>query len=381
MPDYTNKAPKGPAMYDNDLYRIAGIDPKTGQSTRAVSDSALKSCIKKQLRIIDEQNAVNRFKWTGLPCNITGQELERHLYYRGQLCFFFDKTTQMFYFMPYALDGGLDFYSRYTHVRPIPFTEPGEDASIEEKKAHAKMKAYLSTKHLKVLYDLPNEPIEDIESVCLLLHDYTKQLAQTIIPRQQINDGLLDVMADCIPFMRTNLLNSTGITGVLTGSPDEAAYVSLASKSVNEAALRGEKYIALMGSVNMKDLTGGNLAKSEEFLLAMQGLDNYRLSLYGLDNGGIFQKRSGMLQEEAEMNQGNVGLILQDSLQIRQNFCNMANLIFILPFDKEAPLVWCDVSETVIGIDMNGDGLAGGNESGNNSKATSTDNGGSENAE
>lgn len=379
MPDYTNKRPKGPAMYDNDIYRIAGIDPKTGLPTRLLGDSKLKESVKRQLRIIDEENAVNRFTWSNLPCNISGQELERHLYYRGQLCFFYDATTEMFYFMPYALDGSLDFYGRYTHIRPIPFCEPGENASKEEKKAYAQMNAYLSTKHLQVLYDIPDKPIEDLESVCLLLHDYSKQRSELIIPRQQINDDLLDVMADCIPFMRTNLLNSTGITGVVVNSPDEAAHVALASKSVNDAALRGEKYIALMGSVNTKDLTGGNLAKSEEFLLAMQGLDNYRLSLYGLDNGGIFQKRSGMLQEEAEMNQGNVGLVLQDCLQIRQNFCDMANLIWILPYGGLP--VWCDVSETVIGMDMNGDGIAGGDEGGNSTGTTSTDNGGNEDAE
>ena len=87
----------------------------------------------------------------------------------------------------------------------------------------------------------------------------------------------------------------------------------------------------------------------------MQGLDNYRLSLYGLDNGGLFQKRSGMLEAEQEMNQGNVGLILQDSLKQRQDACDIINSVWGLG-------IWCDVSETVINVDTNGDGLAGGNE-------------------
>lgn len=360
MAQYTNKGPK---MIDLAPFYQAGINPKRGLPLKFGDDSdgaGLKSDIKKVLRIVDEQNAVQRFTWTNLPCNITGQELERLLYYRGQLCFFFDKTTKMFYFMPYALDGNLDFYGRYTYVKPIPFVEPGDGASAEEKRAHGVMKAYLSQKHLKVLYDVPAEPIEDIESVCILIHDYTKQYAQTLIPRQELNDSILEVMSDCIPFMRTNLLNSTGITGVVVGNEDEAAQVELTSTLVNNAAIKGKKYIPLMGSPITKDLTGGNLAKSEEFLLAMQGLDNFRLSLYGLDNGGIFQKRSGMLQEEAEMNQGNVGMVLQDSLQIRQNFCNIANLVFMMPF--EGPLMWCEVSETVIGMDLNGDGKAGGDE-------------------
>ena len=346
-------------MYDLSLYEQAGINPKNGEPTRA-SSCVGKSAIKRQLRIVDEQDAVNRFTWSNLPCNISGQELERLLYYRGQLCFFYDDTTQMFYFMPYALDGGLDFYGRYTHVRPIPICEPGESSTKEEKQAYAQMKAYLSTKHLKVLYDVPNEPIGDIESVCILIHDYTKQLSQIIIPRQQVNDGLLDIMADCIPFMRTNLLNSTGIQGVVVGSQDEGTQVELASQAINDAALNGRKYVPIMGSVTLRDLTGGEVAKSEEFMLAMQSLDNYRLSLYGLDNGGLFQKRSGVLEAEAEMNQGNVGLILQDSLKIRQDFCNIANIVFIMPYGG-LPM-WCEAGETAVGMDLNGDGLAGGSE-------------------
>jgi hypothetical protein len=86
-----------------------------------------------------------------------------------------------------------------------------------------------------------------------------------------------------------------------------------------------------------------------------------------------------MLQEEAEMNQGNVGLVLQDCLQIRQNFCDMANLIWLLPFGGLP--AWCDVSETVIGMDRNGDGIAGGDEGGDSTGTTSTDEGGSEDAE
>ena len=68
----------------------AGINPKTGLPIKAPKEEATtKEDIKKFIRLIDEQDAVNRYTWYNLPCNISSQELERLLYYKGQLAFFY----------------------------------------------------------------------------------------------------------------------------------------------------------------------------------------------------------------------------------------------------------------------------------------------------
>ena len=102
----------GPYMPNLEALLAAGIDPKTGLPVKVASGTkcALKNDIKKIVRIIDEQDAVNRYKWYNLPCNLSSQEVERLLYYKGQLCFFYFKDLDEFYFMPYALDGTIDFY-------------------------------------------------------------------------------------------------------------------------------------------------------------------------------------------------------------------------------------------------------------------------------
>ena len=166
------------------------------------------------------------------------------------------------------------------------------------------------------------------EECCVLIKDYTEQISQTNIPRQLLQDPILDVMSDMVPFMRTALLNGTGIQGMRVSSQDEYANVEAASRSVNRAALEGKKWIPIVGNIEFQDMTGGEVAKAEEFLLAMQSLDNYRLSLYGLDNGGLFQKKSHMLEAEQQMNTGTTGLVLRDSLQCRQDACNIINSIF-----------------------------------------------------
>ena len=50
-----------------------------------------------------------------------GQLLERILYYRGQGAFFYMESLEKFFFLPFALDGEIDVYGRYTGITPLPF--------------------------------------------------------------------------------------------------------------------------------------------------------------------------------------------------------------------------------------------------------------------
>lgn len=345
---------------DLTTYYQAGIDPKTGLPLKFTSGAkcVLKEDLKKFLRLIDEQDAVNRYVWYNLPANITSQELERMLYYKGQLCFFYDKNLEEFYFMPYALDGTIDFYGRYNTIHPVPMTSGTEDKGS---KAQAQ---YLAEKKLKCVYGLklPEElKEEDFYEDTVLLHDYTKQLSQTVMPRVSVNDPLLDVMAECIPFMRTALISSTGINGIRVQDADQQQNVADAGRSVERAALTGNPWVPIIGNIEFQELTNGQLGKAEEYMLAMQSLDNLRLSGYGIDNGGLFEKKAHELQSEADINGGPVGLVLQDGLSIRQNFCNICNSIWDLG-------IWCEPAENIMGADQDGDGVIyDRNEAGENS--------------
>ena len=330
-----------------DVLMQAGINPKTGLPMKfGGSKCMLKEDLKKFLRLVDEQDAVNRYVWYNLPANITSQELERMLYYKGQLCFFYDKNLEEFYFMPYALDGTIDFYGRYNTIHPVPMTSGTEDKG---NKAQAQ---YLAGLKLKCVYGMkmPEDLTEeDFSNSAVLVHDYTKQLSQTIMPRVTVNDPLLDVMAECIPFMRTSLLASTGVKGVRVNDADQAESVMDGNRGLEHGALSGQPFVPVIGNVEFQELTDGQVAKAEEYMLAMQSLDNLRLSGYGIDNGGLFEKKAHELQSEADINGGPVGLVLQDGLSIRQNFCNIVNSIWDLG-------IWCEPAQNIMGMDTDGDG-------------------------
>lgn len=327
----------------------AGIDPRTGLPVKFTSGnkSCLKDNVKRFLRLIDEQDACNRYVWYNLPCDLSSQEVERMLYYKGQLAFFYHEDTQKFYFMPYCLDGTIDFYGRYNRIHPVPMTSGTDD---KNGKAQTEL---LSQIKLNCVYGV-KEFQEDVDRDVLtksavLLHDYTKQIPQTIIPRQQINEGIIDAMSDCVPYMNTALLLGTGVRGVRVQDADQEQAVEDAANSMQDAAIKGKPYIPITGSVEFQELTGNTVGKAEEYMLAMQSLDNLRLSGYGIDNGGLFEKKAHELQSEADVNGGPVGLVLQDGLSIRQNFCNIVNSIWGIG-------IWCEPAENVSGMDQDGDG-------------------------
>ena len=314
-----------PAIFDIDTLIQAGINPKTGLPMKfGGKRCSTKEDIKRAIRKNDEQIFVNRYTWYNLPMNLTGAELERMLYYKGQLAFFYLKDLDEFYFMPYALDGTIDFYGRYNTIHPVPMTSGTDD------KAGKAQAEYLSNIKLNCVYGikLPEElKEEDLTNSAVLLHDYSKQLSQTVIPTQQINDPIIDLEAECMPYLRTALLMSTGVKGVRVADADQADSVREGSRSMVDSATHAEPYVPITGSLEFQELTNGNVAKSQEFLMAMQSIDNFRLGLHGVQNGGLFEKSQYVNNSQTDMNYagGDIGLTLQDGLNIRQNFCNIVN--------------------------------------------------------
>ena len=268
------------------------------------------------------------------------------IYYKGQLCFFYDADLEEFYFMPYALDGTIDFYGRYNTIHPVPMTSGTDDKGS---KAQAQ---YLAEKKLKCVYGIKQDKltVEDYTKSTVLLHDYTKQLSQTIIPRCQVNDPLLDVMAEVIPTARTNMFASCGIKGMRVQDADQQQNVEDAARSLEYSVLTGKPWIPIVGTVEFQELTDNATGKIQDYFLALQSLENFRLSTYGIDNGGLFEKKAHELQSEADINGGPIGLVMQDGLSIRQNFCNIVNSIWGLG-------IWCEPAQNIIGADTSGDGL------------------------
>ena len=333
----------GPRIPDINTIISAGINPKTGLPIK-MDCNALPEDIKKLLRIVDEQDAINRYTWFNLPDTLDGELLERILYYRGQGAFFYMETNNTFYFLPYALSDTIDCYGRYTGITPLPF-----NGSTNDSKSNKPFIQGLTRKPVyEVIYD--DLKYEDLTNSCVLLHDYCKQISQTTLPRQLLNEPILSVMSDCIPYMKTSLMLGTGVKGVRVNDADEQDQINIAANSIDNCAKSSKPWVPIIGNLEFQELTDGANLKGADYMQAMESLDNFRLGLYGIENGGLFQKKAHMLETEQAKAGGATGLVYQDGLRIRQNFCNIVNSIWGLG-------IWCDVSESVIGGDINRDGF------------------------
>lgn len=371
-------------MIDPTPYRQAGINPelihrpscKNGVSTGITTP--LKSNIFQQLEIMDRETACNRFQWYNLPVGMSSQDLERMLYKKGNLAFFYMEELNQFFILPYAQQGGIDCYGRMVSIHPIPLATTGADDNKEKKAQIEAMINYFTQTNLEVQYDvvLPEELLEDpdryLTKSAVLLHDYTSDAWNgNVIPREGIQTSLLDIMSNMIPYLNTALMNSTGISGVRVNNDDEALQVDLASNAVQGASLNGQKWVAMRGQLEFQDFPAKATVQAADYLQSLQALDNFRLSLYGLENNGVFEKKAHMLQDEQQMNAGgSTSLILKDALDIRQRFCNIVNSIWGLG-------IWCEPAEQIMAMDMNGDGMVAGNEKGNNNVGTNENEGGS----
>ena len=81
----------GPWMIDASLLLAAGIDPKTLLPIKVANHERLN--IRDMISVMDEQAAVNRYAWANFPGSLTGQDVERMLYYKFQLAFFYLKQS------------------------------------------------------------------------------------------------------------------------------------------------------------------------------------------------------------------------------------------------------------------------------------------------
>lgn len=330
-------------MLDLQTYLQAGINPKTGLPLRYTDDSELMTNIKKVVRIKDEQMAVNRYVWYNTGLDITSQEIERLLYYRYQLVFF--NLDGHPYLMPYALDGTIDFYGRENTVHPIPINASDTDAAKRQQELLRQIK--LNVKRGVVV----DPTMEDFTNAGVIIRDYTPQASITTgIPRAQLQDPVIELESKIFPYMRTAMMNSTGTQAVQCQDESEANDILEAANAFDKAATSGKPLIPIMGKLNMQTINKGTVTNSEEYLMTMQAIDNFRESLYGLSRGGLFTKKEHTNDSENALNQ-QLDFPLTDGLKLRQDACNIINSIWPIG-------IWCEISETAENVDKNGDGFS-----------------------
>ena len=343
-----------PRLPDTNTLRGLGFNP-----TAIEKNHNMKSCIfdsvdaiKRLLRKNDRQQFVQRYVWKNLPGDLTGEYIERVLYYRYNGIFFYMKELNKFNFLPFV-GSGLDEKGRFTKAIPLPFNGASKD----------KDKVWIPGLEFKPIYDIltDTDPFigTDLEGnqvvfnpltdACVILESYTKGLTQKEISEQELTEPVLDMMAEAFPMARTKLISAAGTTGMRVNSADEASNVETANNSIEKAAISGKRFIPIVGMTDFQEFADGNGNDVEAFMRYMTELDNLRLQSPPLKNNGIFEKASYVNSEMSQNTQVNPGQIYQDGLSLRQNFCDMINAVWGLGMS-------CSANETVTNFDVDMDG-------------------------
>ena len=322
---------KLPVMIDPRMLEQTGI---ISYYKKALAQGGSKLPLKDQMRIlmriVDEEDAIGRFEWKNLPQNFTLQsdDIERLIYFRGQLVFFYFEPLDKFYLMPYS-GCDIEFYGRYTYVTPVPVATSAENDNYDAQKE------MLSALKLKAFYTMPTDKeIEEaggINKIGIIIRDYDCQMsAQYIIPRNELNEPLLDIESEMFPIARTSRIASSGVKGMRVPDGSASDHVKEANNKMYEAAISGEPFVPIECPVEFQELNEGNVSKNENYMLDLQTAENFRLSTYGIENGGLFNKKSHELENEAKLNSGPVRARLKRCLNKRTDSVKIINKIWSL---------------------------------------------------
>lgn len=312
----------------NDLVRQLGFNPKTGLPFKfSVADKKIRSGVLAQLRIKDEQEFVNRFVVHTPGLNMSSHEFFRMLYYYPDLCLLHIDGKP--YLMPYALEGGLDFYGRYNHIHPIPLEQNEGDKEGEQKKAIRELlKGFVRKPYYEIV--LPEDVTEEMqEEACVLIRDYTPQRSNKILARCDIDETMNSLMADMFAYMRTALMTGSGVKGIRVNDPDAKDSVVSIANAIDDCALNSMPFVPLMtvSNLDLQELGGEGAMKAQDYMLAIQGIDNYRKQCLGIENNPMFDKKAYVNEAQAMMGVSTSHTLI-DSLSQLQNSFDIWNSIY-----------------------------------------------------
>lgn len=292
--------------------------------------------------IMREQNMIEtleRYMWTNVPPGLTQDLIERLLFFRGKGVFYFNDKVEKFQFLPFALNGVIDEYGRFTKCNTLPFTGVDE---VEEKNGKKKSKKPLNAVYedLEIVYDLPyNEEmiksIRDRKVVGIILNDNSLAVSQQPVIRSNYVKPVLHMMATLMQIINTAMYGNADHNLIQVENESELDSINQQIAAINFDILRGRRFTPIVGKLPITPIKTSNTANLEGLFGTFNSLSNFLKSITGIANAGVFDKKAHLLQEEQKLNGSNSDDIYYNGLRLRQEFCLLVQAYYGYP-------VWCE---------------------------------------
>lgn len=324
--------------------------------------------------IMRQQNMIEtleRYQWINVPFGLTQDLIERLLFFRGKGVFYFNDKIGKFQFLPFALNGLIDEYGRFTACNTLPFTGVDEDGKDKKKNQ------VLIYQDLELVYDLPydEETLKKVRGnkpVGIILNDSSLSISQQPIIRSNYVKPVLHMMATLLQIINTAMFGAADHNLVQVQNESELMSIQSQIDAINQDILKGKRFTPFVGTFPITPLKTGNTVNLEGLFGTFNSLTNFLKSITGVANAGVFDKKAHLLQEEQKLNGSNSDDIYYNGLRLRQEFCLMIQAYYGYP-------VWCESKrglteaqednvlegETLDPDNTQQGNLSGGNENGN----------------
>lgn len=340
-------------MYDTTALAEAGIQAKgkllkygnaIDQDGKVITPNPAKYNLNYDslFAIMREQNMVEtfeRYMWTNIPFGLTQDLIERILFFRGKGVFYFNDKVGKFQFLPFALNGIIDEYGRYTACNSLPFTGTDEVAEGETKQ---KVKKLIRAVYedLPIVYDLPYDEetikgIKNKKTVGIILNDNSLAVSQQPIIRSNYVKPVLHMMATLIQIINTAMYGNADHNLIQIENESELDSINQQISAINFDILKGKRFTPVVGKLPITPIKTSNTANLEGLFCTFNSLSNFLKSITGVANAGVFDKKAHLLQEEQKLNGSNSDDVYYNGLRLRQEFCLMVQAYYGYP-------IWCE---------------------------------------
>lgn len=335
-------------MYDTNAFLEAGLPQnkkmlKYGNAIDQNGNAVTPNLLNKNLsydslfNIMREQNkieTIERYMWVNVPFGLTADIIERLLFYRGKGVFYFNDKVGKFQFLPFALNGVIDEYGRYTKCNTLPFTGVDTD---EKKKKKTQSLVY---EDLELVYDLPYDEetfnkINQQKTFGIILNDSSLSISQQPIIRYNYVKPVLHMMATIMQIIHTAMFGNADHNLLQIENEGELDSVKSQIEAINQDILRGNRFTPIVGKLPITPLKTTNSADLEGLFNTFNSLNNFLKSITGVANAGVFDKKAHLLQDEQKLNGSNADDIYYNGLRLRQEFCLMVQAYYQYP-------IWCE---------------------------------------
>lgn len=291
--------------------------------------------------IMREQNMIEtleRYMWINLPFGLTQDLIERLLYFRGKGVLYFNDKVDKFQFLPFALNGVIDEYGRYTRCNTLPFTGVDEEESNDGSRRKKKPQP-LIYENLDIVYDLPyNEETfsmaRERRTVGIILNDNSLAVSQQPIIRSNYVKPVLHMMSTLMQIINTAMYGSADHNLIQVENESELESINQQINAINFDILKGRRFTPVVGKLPITPIKTNNTANLEGLFCTFNSLDNFRKTISGIANAGVFDKKAHLLQAEQKLNGSNADDIYYNGLRLRQEFCLMLQAYYNYP-------TWC----------------------------------------